>query len=41
MGNGDVVRWEDEWGDGDECSSSSEVSGMGRGGGVLATRGER
>ena len=30
-GVGDAGRREDGWGDGDERSSSSEVSGMGRG----------
>ena len=30
-GVGDVGRWEDGWGDGDEGSSSSELCGMGRG----------
>ena len=31
MGRLDASQQEDRWGDGDEHSSSSEVSGMGRG----------
>ena len=27
----DAGRWEDDWGDGDERSSSGEVDGMGKG----------
>ena len=31
MGRRDAVRWEDGWGDGDECSNLGEVDGMGMG----------